>query len=312
MLLKNIYKKYSFKNINSNADGLVTLTQEQLDELHSVLLEICDDIFALSKEKGYGCMLNGGTALGAIRHKGFIPWDDDIDLYLTRKAYKKFIPEFRKRYGHKYWVHTPEDNPEIGIGLCRIRMKGTKVKGREDLYNDKEAGAMVDIFIIENVYDNILMRYIQGFLSVAVKVCLSCRRFYRDRDIMLKAVGGDKNAVSTSRTRLILGFLCSFMSVEKWTKLANSIYSMCKNDNSKLVTVPQGRWHFFGSIHNRKTFCNYHPVMFEGRQFYVCNEVKHYLKRLYGEDYMKLPPEDKREKHIYWEFDLGNRKDKIK
>lgn len=307
MNLKNIYRKYSFKAINGEAAGLITLNQEQINALHSLLLEICDDIFALCQEKGYICFLGGGSALGAVRHNGFIPWDDDIDINITRKSYKEFIPEFKRRYGNKYWIQTPEDNPEIGIGLAKIRMKGTKVKTRDDLYDDSEAGALVDLFIIENVYDNWFLRNLQGLLSLAVKSCLSCRRFYRDRKVYMETLGNDNAILSTSKFRLSVGFLCSFMSVEKWTKLANSIYSMCKNNKTKFVTIPQGRWHFFGEMFDRYPYCELSTMEFEGRNYPVSLGIKEYLLKMYGENYMQIPPLEKREKHVCWEFDLGDK-----
>lgn len=306
MGFEKIYKKFSFKNYDGEAAGLITLNQNQLDQLHRVMLEMCDDIFALCKEKGYVCILGGGSALGAIRHHGFIPWDDDIDLNMTREDFEKFIPEFRARYGDKYWVHTPEDNPKFGVGIGRVRKKGTRLKERMDLYDDREAGVAIDIFIIENVYDNAIMRTIQGVLCMAVKVCLSCRLFYRDRKVWLETTKSNKELMGTARFRLVLGFLCSFMSVEKWTKLESAVFSMCRNDQTKFVTVPQGGRHFWGEMCERAEFCTMKTMKFEGRDYPVCKGMDSYMRRLYGDDYMVIPPLEKREKHLWWEFDLGN------
>lgn len=305
MIFKNLYKKYSFKSVDGSASGLIELNQEQLNDLHCVLLDIVDDVMSFCQKKGLICFLSGGTALGAIRHSGFIPWDDDVDLNMTRESYLKFIDSFGGEYGNKYWLHTPEYNPEYGLSICRVRKKGTIVKTREDLFNDREAGAYVDIFIVENVFDNRYMRYLQGVLCMISKVCLSCRRFYRDRKIMKTTMKYNDSVRSVSRNRLIIGFLCSFLSVGTWNKITNYFFSMCKNNKSKLVSIPAGKWHFFGEMYQRDSFCKMMYMNFEKRQYPVCSNIDSYMTILYGGDYMQIPPQDKREKHMCWKFDLG-------
>lgn len=305
MKINDFYKKYSFKSVDGAASGLIDLSQEQLNDLHSVLIDIMDDIIGFCAENELTCFLSGGTALGAIRHKGFIPWDDDVDLNITRESYSRFIPLFKEKYSDKYWIHTPEDNPEFGLSICRVRKKGTIVKTREDLIDDSEAGAYVDLFIVENVFDNKILRTIQGILAMITKVCLSCRRYYRDRKIMSQMLEYDQTLQSVSRNRLIIGFLSSFMSVTRWNKINNAVFSMCKNNKSKLVSIPAGKWHFFGEMYKREMFCEMATMSFEGREFPVCKGMDEYMRILYGDNYMVIPPVEKREKHMCWVFDLG-------
>lgn len=310
MNFNKVYKRYSIKNYSGVSSDLIELDQSKIDDLHKVLLPMIDDVMEFCKDRGLVCFLSGGTALGAVRHQGFIPWDDDVDLNMTRESYIRFVPEFRNQFSDKYWVHTPEDNPEFGISICRVRKKGTIVKTKDDIIDDSEAGAYIDIFIVENVYDNPVMRSIQGGLALVSKICLTSRKLYRDREELKKAFGYDGKQQKELRNRFIIGFLCSFMSVDSWDRLVNKIYSMCKNDNSKFVSIPAGRWHFFGEIYERKSFCATTSLPFEGKERSVCSNMDEYMTKLYGANYMQLPPVEARETHVCWAFNLGEEIDR--
>ncbi len=311
MGMKKLYKAFSLKSGKVSKDMKV-MTQEELRQRHAVLLMIMDDIMTVCDEEKLVCLLGGGSALGAIRHHGFIPWDDDIDINMPRDSFEKFVPAFRKKFGDKYWVHTPAEHPEYGTLVTKVRLKGTKLKTNGSIINDSEAGIFVDVFVIENVPDSKILRALQGSAATVSKACCSCRKFYRDRKDVLKSMGEEKSPSMTTRIRLVLGFLCSVMSVEKWTVLTDKLFKMCKNRKTKLVNIPSGRWHYFSSYHIRKDFCRTHRVPFAGRMYPICNGIDDYMKLLYGDTYMQLPPEEKREIHTCWEFDFGQYADLYK
>ena len=166
-----------FRSIDSEAAGLITLSQDQLDSLHVVLLSMADDIMSVCERNHLTCLISGGTALGAYREGKFIPWDDDFDLMMPRADYNKLIPLLRQQYSDKYWIHTPESTKNYGFQVCHIRKKGTKVKTKSDLSNDSEAGANIDIFIVENDPDNAILRKMHGYLCMLWDLCCQAEGF---------------------------------------------------------------------------------------------------------------------------------------
>ena len=87
----------AFKNLKSG--DLVTVDDEMLKKIQNVLLGILDDIITVCEKYKIPYTLGGGSVLGAVRHQGFIPWDDDIDVNFSRRDYERFIPAFRKEFG---------------------------------------------------------------------------------------------------------------------------------------------------------------------------------------------------------------------
>jgi len=102
--------------------------------------------------------------------------------------------------------------------------------------------------------------------------------------------------------KIFLGFLLSFLSIDKWTKLVKTVYSLCKNDESKYVAIPSGRKHYFGEMYLRKDVCKYREGFFCGRQIKIPYGAEAYLKRLYGNGYMEIPRYEEREKHPVFEL----------
>lgn len=97
----------ALKRIQSkNAVQYVCMEGEILKKYHQILLEIASDIISVCEKEKIVYQLSGGTALGAVRHKGFIPWDDDLDINIFGSQCDEFIEKFEKDFGDKYWVNT--------------------------------------------------------------------------------------------------------------------------------------------------------------------------------------------------------------
>lgn len=259
-----------------------------------------DDIKSVCEENGLRYSLSGGTLLGAVRHKGFIPWDDDADLDMPREDFYKFAEKFKEKYKDKYWLHIPGKTDDYGVIMARVRKKGTVYREAGDIYNS-ESGIFIDIFLVENTYTNNFLRLIHEVLCTAALGMISCRNFYKNRKLFLSLTGNNTKSALLFRFKTLLGFLISWLPVRYVAKLAFSVFGMCKNGNSKLVVIPGGRKKFKGETFLRKDYCEYIKADFEGHQFNIPVGYDRILKQLYG-NYMKIPPEDKREKHVVLEF----------
>lgn len=293
----------AFKHIHSK-DAIV-LTDAQVRQLQATLNGILMDIVDVCEENHLRYNLGGGTCLGAVRHHGFIPWDDDIDINMPRKDHDLFVAAFQKKYGDRYWVHTARTTKNYGLLLSRVLLKGTSVRTREDFWN-RECGAFVDIFIIENTYDNAALRKVHGFGCMAFGFLQSCRKFYRDRKPLMQLLRDATNPPEeltgyrrAFRIKIMLGFFLAWMPLDGWIHAADRWYGMCRNEHSTYVSVPAGRGHFFGELYRREDFVETTDMLYAGRPLKVAKNYDLYLRRLYG-DYHKIPKDADKEQHVFF------------
>lgn len=274
------------------------VTEKELEEIHEILLMIFDDLTAVCRENGLRYAMIGGSAIGALRHKGFIPWDDDIDLIMPRMDFEKLYQLVRRDCSEKYSILHPQDKKNYGRVLPKMRLRGTEY--RKVLENDLEdCGISIDIFLIENTYNNLFLRYSHGIMAMGFGFALACRRIFRRR----KEFREFADSVSF-RCKCAIGFFLSFASLESWARWTDYWYSICKDEDSVWVTVPADGKHFFGGLQKRSEFCSFQKVGFEGRESYVPGNFDTYLRGYYG-DYMEIPPEEKREQGAYLVYDPG-------
>ena len=281
--------------------GAIPLEGERLRSLQRCLLTILDDIVAVCAEENVRWTLGGGSVLGAIRHRGFIPWDDDLDLNMPRGEWTRFRKAFLARFGEKYAIYEPGSPADYPLAFPRIRLRGSRVVTREDLLlTDVEPGAFIDVFMLENTFDNAVLRVLHGFGSLLLGFCYSCRKQFAERKLLRR---WGMNGVAF-RAKRVLGLPLSVLSLGGWTRLWDRWNRLCENDASRLVTFPVGRRHFFGELAPRTELGESTAAEFEGRAVRIPEGAAAYMTRLYGPDYMTPPPESVRERHMVFDFRL--------
>lgn len=255
-----------------------------MTELQAKILQILIWTHHFCQEHGLTYYMLGGTQLGAIRHKGFIPWDDDADIGMPRPDYNKFIALTRGKIFGKYCVKSPQDENYAWPYAKVFDMETTFV---EKLIGQAAIGGLwLDVFPLDGtnrgMKEFVKYKYIQ-----ALKFCRGLR-FSCEKDRPLW-----KNTVIR---------LCRFIPLSFWNRKINSIYSEADfNLSDKMGNLTGGegwRHHQDKGVWGKPTLYE-----FEGYRFFGPERADEYLRAMYG-DYMKIPPEDKRQEHAAWFVDL--------
>ena len=145
--------KYSI-NVNIMSDHLILYSNEELKKIQQIELKLLKVIAEICLNLGVEYFLIGGTALGAIRHGGFIPWDDDIDIGMTRENYNKFIEEAPKLLPSEYSLQTPSSEINTPYYYTKVRVNNTVFKEYCNRTLNINHGVYIDIFPFDNVPDD--------------------------------------------------------------------------------------------------------------------------------------------------------------
>lgn len=251
------------------------------DSLKKKELEILENFISCCDKMNLTYYVGFGTLLGAIRHKGFIPWDDDIDVCMPRADYDKFISNGINFLPKNYFIQTMDSDPNYALNFAKLRDSDTTLFEKHVVDVDINHGVFIDIFPLDG--------YVKGqnrVLDLRVK----------ESPVFEES---DKNIISNT----LNGF-----GKKLAYKLGETIPNKLKTDLSKM-SVPKDNPKFedcelvaclvdnFYITPFKKQFLGKGiKVDFENIKVNAPENYDEYLKILYG-DYMKLPPEDQRENH---------------
>lgn len=275
------------------------MNKEILRKLQLTQLEIAKEIKRVCEQNSIRYWIDSGTLLGAVRHKGFIPWDDDMDMGMMRSDYEKFIriaPEcLSEKYELVYW----ENNEFYPHQFAKVVKRGTIYQEEAHLKHWNN-GIFVDIFPYD-VYPNIeKLRKKQGFyltmLRGIIRVKCGHSTWYADGKFHLKRW----------ITNLPYRFFSIFHTKQYFIKKYNYYATMYDTEKQIKNFFPQGISKYGKWIIPADVFEEYSKEKFEDTEFSIPKGYDIYLKCAYG-DYMQLPPDTEREnRHSLKKLDFGD------
>lgn len=257
---------------------------DKMKKIWKIELAMLEEVERICKEHGLTWFMVHGSLLGAVRHKGFIPWDDDIDIAMPRKDYNKFLTYARKELKEPLSLHTPETEKDIFWGgFARVRNSRTTGIELRELEHKGNLGIWIDILPLD------VCTMDDKKFKEKEKLIRHCHRL-----ILAKIYGkdykayGDMNAWQWKNYRM----LASLYSHEKLCRMLNGAMRLYTDEDSEDVA-------FFSGYHkhrrlNAEDFREITMLDFENRKFPAPKGYDNYLFMTLGKDYMKYPPEEER------------------
>lgn len=269
------------------------MNSKDLRKLQLIELELLLELDSICRKHNIQYWLSAGTLLGAVRHKGFIPWDDDADIRMLRKEYDRFCAVCEKELNtDRYFLQNHKTDKEYRWAYAKFRRKGTEYlrKGQEII--KCMTGVSIDIFVIDNVPDNYLARCLfHRVRRGCIKTLWSVVGVTEDPTAWKRMLYHALRHVPKQIPLAILEWLASVTNRKKTLTTCcigfykKEDYEGRRIDSKYTVRGTQAEW-----------FDESFEIEFEGFLFYAFKGYKEYLEYTYG-TYMQIP--DKKYRYVH-------------
>ena len=256
-----------------------------LSDIHAVQLEMMKTLAAVFEKNGLRYALYCGTLLGAIRHRGFIPWDDDVDLVMPLEDYRRFLRLAAKELPRGYVVLTPENSDTHVVPWAKVCLDGTTMMSKSQAAYDTHWGLFVDIYPMIGEHPARVLRKMQTKTIQFIKTVLSLDYYQSLSCISWK------------------GRLFRVLPLSLRRRIANCLLHLCMRPMEKSRRIGSIDGASFCGKYDRTWWEHMTKAPFEDAEFVVPAEYDRILTRMYG-DYMTPPPKAWRYGHDYGAGDM--------
>ncbi len=262
-----------------------------LRTVQGCMLDITLEIQRICEKHGLTFFLAYGTLLGAVRHQGFIPWDDDMDVGMPRADYEKFLQIAPQELGEEFFLQTADTDPAYAFTFAKVRLNGTTMLEDYAADSKQHNGIYVDIFPYETCPDGGLQRKLHFLLFKCVKWAALGKTDYK--------------FIIPKRRRFakLMSAVLFFLRKDGAIKFANKLRRMFERRKTAYCVDPE----WYKGIIALEDIQSTVSLSFEGHSMPVPQHYQELLTQIYG-DYMQLPPvEERGNKHQMVKMDTGDR-----
>jgi lipopolysaccharide cholinephosphotransferase len=266
-----------------------------LRRMQMLELDIAKEVKRICEKNNIRYFLLAGTMLGAVRHGGFIPWDDDIDIGMLRREYEKFLIACQNDLSDAFFLQTWDTDPHFPFSYAKIRLKGTRVKEQFSSNAEIEDGIFIDIFPYDYVPDGEWRRWIHSY------VYFFCKRLLWIKKGFGKGIA-DESFKQAAKYHLfhLISHLFPYDKIKRFFSYQQQKY----NDIPTQAVVADGAYSYQTETLSVSWVENLTHINFENVPFLAIDNYDAYLKHIYG-DYMQLPPPEQRCGHSIASIDFG-------
>ena len=252
------------------------MKKEEVISLQNVQLEIMDEIHRVCLKNELRYYLIGGSALGAVRHKGIIPWDVDIDIAMPRADYESLIHRFANDFSSRFSLHDYTTDKGFECPHLLVYLNDSQIIGTD--FGECRCGIYVDVLPLDICPNGKIKNMLHGKYLAFIKSIISNRNFRPGRSVLF-----------TVMHRMISSIL-GFVSIDFLNHYQQKVMQKYNNINNATQWCSKASHYAYRKLCMPiEYFGKPTLVDFSNRQYYVPEKVELYLHQLFG-DYMKLPP----------------------